>query len=42
MKVNILFPVFNDWESLNYLLKDLDKVKNNNKTNLLIVVYEFL
>ena len=42
MKVNILFPVFNYWESLNYLLKDLDKVKNNNKTNLLIVVYEFL
>lgn len=38
MKVNILLPVFNDWESLNYLLKDLEKVKNNNKTNLSIEV----
>ena len=27
MKVNILFLVFNDWESLNYLLKDFDRVK---------------
>lgn len=27
MKVNILFLVFNYWESLNYLLKDLDRVK---------------
>lgn len=38
MKINILLPVFNDWESLNYLLKDLEKVKNNNKTNLSIEV----
>ncbi len=25
MKINILLPVFNDWESLNLLLKDIEK-----------------
>ena len=38
MKVNIILPVFNDWESLDYLLRDINKVKNNNKTNLSIEI----
>lgn len=29
MKINIIIPVFNDWESLNYLLKDISKIKEN-------------
>ena len=29
MKINIIIPVFNDWESLNYLLNHISKIINN-------------
>lgn len=38
MKINILLPVFNDWESLNFLLKDFEKIKNEKKLNLSIEI----
>jgi len=33
MKINILLPVYNDWDSLNFLLKDIKKIRNNTKLN---------
>ena len=28
MRINILIPVYNDWESLNFLLSDISKIKD--------------
>ena len=33
MKINIILPVFNDWESLNYLLEDISLLKTSNDLN---------
>ena len=33
MKINIIIPVFNDWDSLNYLLDDISKIKENTNLN---------
>ena len=33
MKINILLPVYNDWESLNYLLEKIDNIKSNPEIN---------
>ena len=34
MKINILLPVYNDWDSINLLLKDIEKIQINNKSNI--------
>lgn len=34
MKINILLPVYNDWDSINLLLKDIEKIQINNKLNI--------
>ena len=37
MKINILLPVFNDWESLNLLIKDIEKKLNFSSIEMTIV-----
>ena len=37
MKINILLPVFNDWESLNLLLKDIEKKINFSTIDITII-----
>ena len=32
MRINILIPVYNDWESLNFLLSDISKIKDKNSS----------
>ena len=34
MKINILLPVYNDWDSLNILLNDIKKIKDNEKITI--------
>ena len=37
MKINILLPVFNDWESLNFLLKDIEKKLNFSSIDITVI-----
>ena len=34
MRINILLPVYNDWDNLELLLNEIEKIKNNKVLNI--------